>query len=404
MDESRSFWHSMLSYAPRITFAASLNALVVLTCTIGLSTAMAGPREQAKRMHDRLAGVPPSAAVIDSMAAKIEAGDAVGAAMDAMDNPAFYNTTLREFATPWTNREHSVYADLNDSTATVIGMIRDDIPFDQVLYGDIVYVGTPAATNIAYSHADNDHYRDLQQNLVDLSDPANLEMQVQSALPANPLGSGDTAGVMTTRGFAEAFLVAGTNRAAVRFTTINFMCMDMEDFRDVTAWPDRIRQDVTRSPGGDSSIFLNDCLSCHAGLDSLGGAFAFYDFDEDAQQLVYTPGSVQPKFLQDAGTFRWGHVTLGDSWINYWRSGPNAFVGWNGPGSGMGAKSLGMEISQSRQFSECQVKNAFEKVCHRAPNGAADLQVVQNIANSFEASNRSMKQVFAETAAYCRGD
>jgi len=403
MDKPQFFRRSMFSHV-RITSAASHSALVVLVCSLGLSVAVAGPREQAKRMHDRLAGVPPASAVIDSMAAKIEAGDAVGAAMDAMDDPAFYNTTLREFATPWTNREQSVYDDLNDSTATVIGVIRDDIPFDQVLYADIVYVGTPAATGVAYSHVDNDHYRDLQQSRVDLSDPANLEMRLQSELPANPLGSADTAGIMTTRGFAEAFLVAGTNRAAVRFTTMNFMCMDMDDFRDITAWPDRIRQDITRSPGGDSAIFLNDCLSCHAGMDGLAGAFAFYDFDEDAQQLVYTPGSVQAKFLKDAGTFRWGYVTLGDSWINYWRSGPNAFVGWNGPGSGMGAKSLGMEISQSRQFSECQVKKVFEKVCYRSPNGTADLQAVQNIANSFEASNRSMKQVFAETAVYCRGD
>ena len=51
--------------------------------------------------------------------------------MQAMDNPAFYNTTVREFATPWTNREQSVYADLNDSTATVVGMVRDEVPFTQ---------------------------------------------------------------------------------------------------------------------------------------------------------------------------------------------------------------------------------------------------------------------------------
>ena len=55
-------------------------------------------------------------------------------------------------------------------------------------------------------------------------------------------------------------------------------------------------------------------------------------------------------------------------------------------------------------FSECQVKNVFAKVCHRSPNGAADLQAVQDIANSFEANNRNMKQVFAETAEYCMGD
>ena len=382
----------------------SKGAALALVCTLAATLSWAGPREQAKRMHDRLTGVPAPAAVLDSMAAKIEAENPVGAAMEAMLEPAFYNTKLREFATPWSNRDQSVFPPLNDTTATVIGMIRDDVPFDQVLYEDIVYTGSADATNVAYSHSNNDHYEDLQSNRVDLSDPGNLIQQRQSVLPDAVIGPNEAAGIMTTRGFAEAFLVAGTNRAAVRFATLNLMCMDMEDFRDVTAWPDRVRQDVTRSPGGDSSIYLNDCLSCHAGLDGLAGAFAFYDFDEDAARLVYTPDSVHPKYLKDGNTFRYGYVTLGDSWINYWRSGPNAFVGWRGPGSGMGAKSLGMELAQTRQFSECQVRKVFENVCYRTPNGASDLQAVSNIADSFEASNRSMKQVFAETAAYCMGD
>jgi hypothetical protein len=180
--------------------------------------------------------------------------------------------------------------------------------------------------------------------------------------------------------------------------------MDMEDFRDVTAWPDRIRQDVSRSPGGDSNLFLNDCLGCHAGLDGLAGAFAYFDFDNTSQQLVYTANNVQAKFLREATTFPYGYASTGDSWINYWRSGPNAFVGWRGPGSGAGPKSLGQELAQTRQFSECQVRNVFEKVCYRTPNGAADLQAVQTIANSFEANNRSLKRVFAETAVYCMGD
>ena len=376
----------------------------VLLLAVIANAASAGPREQAKRIHDRLTGVPPSNTVLDSMTNKVQAGDALGAAVEAMDNPAFYNTTVREFATPWTNREQSVFADLNDSTATVVGLIRDDVPFDQLLHGDVVYVGSGNVSTVAYSQTDNAHYLELQDNRVDLSDPGNLVAELQSAQPGTVLAAGQTAGIMTTRGYAGAFLIAGTNRAAVRFATLNFLCMDMEDFRDVTAWPDRIRQDVTRSPGGDSSIYLNDCLSCHAGLDGLAGAFAYYDFDEDAQRLQYTGGTVQPKYLQDAGTFRFGFVTSSDSWINYWRSGPNAFVGWSGPGSGMGAKSFGMELAQTRQFAECQVKKTFEKVCHRSPNGAADLQAVANIADIFETNNRSMQRVFAETAVYCMGD
>jgi len=380
------------------------HAAIAALCVVAAASSQAGPREQAKRIHDRLAGVPPSGAVLDSMQAKVAAGDAVGAAMQAMTNPAFYNTTVRELATPWTNRERSVYAELNDSTATVIGMVRDDVPFDQVLYDDIVYIGSDTATAMAYSQTDNAHYLDLQQNRVDLSNPTNLVRKTQSTLPGAVVGAAEAAGIMTTRGFAQAFLVAGTNRAAVRFASLNMLCMDMEDFRDVSAWPDRVRQDVSRSPGGDSNLFLNDCIGCHAGLDGLAGAFAFYDFDATAGKLNYTLNAVQPKFVKDANTFPFGYQTLGDSWINYWRTGPNAFVGWNGPGSGNGAKSLGTELARTRQFSECQVKRVFEKVCYRSPNGAADLQAVQTIANGFEANNRSLKRVFADTAVYCMGE
>lgn len=382
--------------------ALRLTLLLVLTSATGL--AQAGPREQAKRLHDRLTGVPPSATTLDSMATKIQNGDALGAAAEAMEHPAFYNTTVREYATPWSNRDQSVYTDLNDTTATVIGFVRDNLAFDRLLYDDIVYIGGAGVSNTAYAQDNNDHYLQLQNDAVDLSDPANLVQTTQSGLPNAPIAANQTAGIMTSRGYAEAYLVAGTNRAAVRFATLNFLCLDMEDMRDVTAWPDRVRKDVTRSPGGDSAIYLNDCLPCHAGLDGLAGAFAFYDFDEDLQQLSYTPGVVQPKFLKDAATFPYGFETLGDSWVNYWRTGPNAHVGWNGPGSGMGAKSLGMELSQNRRFAECQATKAIEKVCHRTPNGPADLQAVQDIANSFEANNRSMQRIFAESAVYCMGE
>ncbi len=380
--------------------------VIALVATLATATAFAGPREQAKRLHDRLVGVPPSNEVLDSMTSKIEADDATGAAFEAMENPAFYNTTVRQLAAPWSNREQSVYVDLNDTTATVIGIIRDDLPFDQILHGDVVYTGSAAATAIGYSQTDNDHYIDLQLNNIDLSDPAILLQQQQSALPDTQINANQTAGIMTTRGFAEAFLVAGTNRAAVRFAALNLTCMDQEDLRDLTAHPDRIRQDVTRSPGGDSNIFLNDCLTCHAGLDGLAGGFAYYDFDEELQRMIYSDGAVQAKYSRDAGVFPFGFETTDDSWLNYWRTGPNAFVGWNAPGNGAGsgAKSLGMELSQTRQFAKCQVKNVFAQVCYRTPNGAADEQAVENIATIFEANNRSMKRVYAETGAYCMGN
>jgi hypothetical protein len=63
-----------------------------------------------------------------------------------------------------------------------------------------------------------------------------------------------------------------------------------------------------------------------------------------------------------------------------------------------------MELARTRQFSECQVRTVFEKVCYRKPNGPTDLTAVETIATSFETNNRSLKRVFAETAVYCMGN
>ncbi len=108
-----------------------VTALVALVAFAALANA--GPREQAKRMHDRIAGVPPTAAVLGAMETEIAAGRTQAAALIAMDNPSFYSVTLKNLVTPWTNREQTVFAPLNDYTATVIGMVRDDVPFNEVL-------------------------------------------------------------------------------------------------------------------------------------------------------------------------------------------------------------------------------------------------------------------------------
>jgi hypothetical protein len=379
-------------------------ALAVLALAVA-PVAAAGPREQAKRLHDRLAGTPPTAAVLDAMAAQIAAGDEVAAAYAAMEHPDFYRTALKNFVTPWTNVERTVFAELNDYTATVIGMIRDDVPFDQVLSADLVYVGGAGAAQSPYSHGDNDHYRELGENNVDLGDPALLVPMRQSDLPGAPLVAGETAGVITTRAAASAYFSAGTNRRMWRFIAINYLCRDLEDLKDISRPADRVRQDVSRSPGGDSSIFQNHCVGCHSGMDPIAGAFAYYQWDDDAQRLAFSRGVVQEKFRINANTFPFGYITVDDRWDNYWRGGPNSVLEWRGPSAGgFGAKSLGEEVASSRAFSLCQVEKAFEHSCFRPAESAEDRAEVERVADLFESENYSMKRVLAETALHCMGD
>jgi len=369
--------------------------------SVGLVTmASAGPREQAKRIHDRLAGVPPTEAVLSLMEDQVSGatGTPMDAALEAMTNPNFYNVTLKNFAAPWTNREQDVFVPLNDYIATVVGMIRDGEAFNTLFSADILYVG-PASLP-PYSNANNDHYEQMEIQSIDML--SGLQKVTQSTF--NGLPTGATAGIWTTRAAAEAFFIAGTNRAQFRFTMLNHMCNDMEQVHDVKRVPDRIRQDVSRSPGGDSRLFLNNCIGCHSGMDPMAGAFAYYNFDE-ISGIEYTPNTVQPKYFNNDANFEFGYRTTDDSWANYWRNGQNQFLGWDAvlPGNGFGAASMGQELANSDAFASCQVKKVFRAVCLRDPEDAADRFQVDNVmVPSFKAGYQ-MKQTFAEAAVYCMG-
>ena len=364
--------------------------------------AQAGPREQAKRMHDRIAGVPPTESVLDAMANEIGVGRTEQAALMAMDHPAFYAVTIKNLVTPWTNRDQTVFAPMNDYTATVIGMVRDDVPFNELLSGDILYVGNSGLGLTAVAATSNAHYEEIEARGLDLRTA--LQRTTQSGVYGTPPAA--TAGVVTTRAAAQAFFVAGTNRAMFRFTLLNHMCRDLEEIQDTSRPPDRIRQDVSRSPGGDARLFLNNCVGCHAGMDPMAQAYAYYTYDEAQGRMVYTGGAVQPKYFNNDSTFAFGFRTPDDQWENRWRRGQNALLGWDGglPGSGAGAKSLGQEFGASDAFATCQVEKVFRTVCLRTPNDSADRNRIQAMASTFRASGYRLKQAFADAAAYCMGD
>jgi hypothetical protein len=373
----------------------------------GATAFAAGPNaDQATRMYNRIAGTPPTAAVLAQMMA---AADPVAAALIATQDPAFYNNTVRNLAAPWTNRDQSVFVPLNDYTATVVGMVRDDVPFNTLLSADLVYIADSASGVPAYSPTNNAMYQAMDDTNVDLK--THLVSSTQSALSGIPVAA--TAGVMTTRGAASAFFINGTNRAMFRFTLMNHLCNDLQTVMDTTRPPDRIRQDVTRSPGGISTLFLNNCIGCHSGMDPMAQAFAYYNFDnidpataDSVGQIVYTVGQVQPKYYINKTNFPQGFSTPDDGWSNRWRAGPNEILGWSSAlsGSGNGAKSLGQELESSAAFASCQVTRVFKYVCLRDPNSGADFSQVTSMIASFQAHQYKLRQPFAEAANYCMGN
>jgi hypothetical protein len=393
---------NMKSHGSRRTARAAAGATCALLLLAGsVAPALADPTSQAQRIYQRIAAVQPPDATLTTMAADIAGGNALAAAQLATSDPSFYNVVLKNFVTPWTNRDQTVFAPLNDYTATVIGMVRDDVAFNTVLSADILYKSNASGLP-AVSAANNNHYATAEQNGVDLK--ATLVATSQSAAYGLPTAA--TAGVMTTRGGSSAFFINGTNRAMFRFTLINHLCTDLNPIMDITRPPDRVRQDVSRSPGGDSRIFLNNCIGCHAAMDPMAQAFAYYNFDGvTSNATVYTPGVVQAKYLINSQNFSAGFITPDDSWTNRWRQGPNQVLGWSAslPGSGSGAKSLGQELAASSAFAQCQVQKVFKAVCFRAPQNQADRTQIATMVSSFKSGGYKLKQVFAESAVYCMG-
>ena len=400
-------------YSVRGRRAAVAGAL--LLAALAASPAHAGPNEQARRIYERIAGVPPTAAELASMSNTINMGCSgscqpgaaalVTAAQVATSAPTFYNVTLKNMVIPWTNRDQTVFAPLNDYAATVIGMVRDDVDFHTALDADILYKFAGVAGPTV---SDNNHYVTAENNALDMSNTAVLVQTSQSAAYGTPAAA--TAGLLTTRGAESSFFINGTNRAMFRYTMMNHFCNDLQTLMDTSRPTDRVRQDVARSPGGDSRVFLNSCAGCHSGMDPMAQAFAYYNFNgmpvgdgTNTGSMVYTAGQVQPKYFINSFNFVYGFVTPDDSWSNRWRGGVNASLGWDPslPGYGNGAKSLGQELEHSDAFAQCQVVKVFTAVCFRAPL-QSDQTAIGTIKASFK-SKGSLKQVFQQAAAACPG-
>jgi hypothetical protein len=385
----------------RASAASALCALAVISF-LGSPQARAdatADRATATLLFQRLTGVPPTDALLSQMQPLIVSSPAAAAAI-ATAQPQFYNVTLKNIFLPATNRDQSVFVPLNDYVVTAIGMIHDDVPFNTALSADILY--TLKGQSTAASASSNDHYANAEAANVDIS--ANLVKTTQTAVYGATIAP---AGLITTRASSSAFFINGTNRAMFRFTLVNHLCRDMEQVQDTSRPTDMIRQDVANSPGGDSRVYLNNCIGCHSGMDPMARAFAYYNFnggtDPTKGVTEYTAGTVNAKYFINSSNNKFGFVTPDDTWSNRWIGGPNSVLGFDStlPHTGKGAATLGQELAASDAFADCQVQKAFKAVCLRAPSSTTDFDAVKAIKTSFKANGYKMKQVFADTAVYC---
>ncbi len=126
-----------------------------------LPNSFAGRRDQARKLYSSLTGLTPSEKEISIIASKLSKGKSMEVARDIIESRAginskgsFYNVTIKNFATPWTNVDFSKMFPLNDLSATVVGYVRDERPFNDILQNDSVYMAAGikmAGTSISTS-------------------------------------------------------------------------------------------------------------------------------------------------------------------------------------------------------------------------------------------------------------
>src|SRR5262245_49474855 len=128
--------------------SALLRPAWIAILLIGVSSlALANDRVKAARLYQRITGMPPSAATLQQLIQKLTVGDFDGAAQIAVTSEDFINSGAKRLVVPWTNQLANMQDNINYSASIMIGAIRDDIPFDQVLYSDFFYVGPDAMSS-----------------------------------------------------------------------------------------------------------------------------------------------------------------------------------------------------------------------------------------------------------------
>lgn len=372
---------------------------------------MAKARAQVTYVYKRLAGVPPLAADVESMAAQVKAAPDKEKALReivaeaAAKNDGFYSNTVLNFAQIEANEERELtdaaVSSMNDLIATVVGFVRDGKDYRTILSGDSMYIPTGAV----YSPDNNTAYQTLltavKNGTTKLGDAATL-----SEVPQMPTtGLSTAAGILTLRGFGSVYYDDGTNRSPLRYTLLNYACRDMEELSDATRPDVFVRRDVDRAPGGDAGKYRSECAGCHAGMDPYSKAFSNIDFIKgtaaDTGRNVLGTAPVA-KVNRNNDTFPAGAIVTDDNWMNLWYEGTNKDLGWDpSRKSGQGLKSWGESVANTKMFPECMAKRVYKTVCLKSGTSATDKESIASLAEHFSNGGFNLQDLFKETAAHC---
>jgi hypothetical protein len=284
-------------------------------------------RQEVLRIYQRIAGKPPARAQMAELLGfyRNQRPDLI--ILRATQDLNFYQSTLRtmfmRLAGEGDDLQERV---LDEVVATMVGLVRDNYAFNQILYDDVVYTardqdvdvgsralaediwyfshtagqawgraapppltttsGAQAPINIARWNRNN-HHSDLErlfpydwsQRLVRRTQTEAYTRMLSVAVTSNNffvnrrLHSEDIGGVFSMRTPGKLYFEGGTNRRVIKHVFENYLCLPLDNLRNSNLSQAYIRQDIDRA----SQNFAAECASCHSGIDGLANAFNFFD-------------------------------------------------------------------------------------------------------------------------------
>ncbi len=306
-----------------------------------------------------------------------------------MKEDGFLQVRIRNFAAPFSSKDHSPLEALNDLQALIIGVTRDSLDARLILTGDFHYAALEkyGLPDVSMSH--NDHYTAFENfNLKFSNDLKKYDKQWPNFASA--------AGALTTRAWSKINFDMGTNRRNVPNSFNVFLCSPIDSWKTRGVPDIYVRRDVTRNNAGDPAVYQNFCRNCHGLMDGMGGAFAKFDFTEGSIQ--FSKDGVMEKMNQHADVYPDGYVTSDDSWENMLHYNPSIDFGWRTPMKGQGIKQFAEMLANSKAYSSCLVKKVYQEICGTSITEAAP-ELLEPLRTKFEGDSYKIKPLISNIAS-----
>lgn len=200
-------------------------------------------------------------------------------------------------------------------------------------------------------------------------------------------------GLITTQQYGESIFSGGTNRRPIKKLVEDFLCKPVESLMNFTISDRWVGRDIPRSPGNDSKVYLNRCMGCHTGLDSLRGAFAGYNFNSE---LTWSR-RVENKLNNNPNTSPEGFIVTNDTWehLGWLPVAPDQVSTSSSRKYHSGPKDLIQMVVNSRQYYSCLTQQVKDRLCRETK---VKSQTMDEVVTSFQ-KHKQLKTAFAEVAS-----